>query len=420
MKINEIAVITESHELEEAPIGLLRRMGTALKGMFSASQAQESKVQSAVNSLYKEYKTYYTATPAQRATGQNLLDFLKGSGYPIGPKAPKTGFKTLTDVANAAEEAEKLKNAKPQQAEPETEPEQDNGGNQDNTIDFNKVKQNSPEQNYRDGYDQIFKQGMYEAVDIKADTPLNDDMVKKIIEFVVRHSYATDTIKDLKPGSFTNKARTQRNKELAQQAKEKLGLTQDKDGVWSVVSAGVEYTDAPVTEGIMKFKGADGKVVSIPIASDQPTLQDLQKAQQKYGAPQTEPEEEPSKEKEPTNISGNIARGLKMGYKAGSDPLGTLGKAVSDKFDDLAKSAGDKDDGSDEKMTKQGVNFMKSELGLDNPNMAVKALQKLVKGDPISNAKEREAVAPIINAVVKSLQDQNGRTRLKTLFKSVN
>ena len=168
---------------------------------------------------------------------------------------------------------------------------------------------------------------------------------------------------------------------------------------------------------IIKVETPQG-VKEFEIAGDKPTPQEvaaIKKTISNISSTDT------STEKEPTNISGNIAKGLKMGYKAGSDPLGTLGKAVSDKFDDLAKSAGDKSDSSnDEKMTKQGVNFMKSELGLDNPNMAVKALQKLVKGDPISNAKEREAVAPIINAVVKSLQDQNGRTRLKTLFKSVN
>lgn len=127
--------------------------------------------------------------------------------------------------------------------------------------------------------------------------------------------------------------------------------------------------------------------------------------------------------KAPTNALGNMAAGMKAGYKVGNDPLGTIGKAIGDKFDDLASGGGgkgkDKNSGDDEKMTKQGVNFMKSELGLENPNMAVKALQKLVNGDPVSNAKEREAVAPIINAVVKSLQDQNGRTRLKTLFKSI-
>ena len=418
MKINEIAVITESQELEEAPIGLLKRMGTALKGMFSASQAQESKVQSAVNSLYKEYKTYYTATPAQRATGQNLLDFLKGSGYPIGPKAPKTGFKTLTDVANAAEEAEKLKNAKPQQAEPEAEPEQDNSNQPDNTIDFNKVKQNSPEQNYRAGYDQIFKQGMYEAVDIKADTPLDDNIVKKIIEFVVRHSFATDTIKDLKPGAFTNKARTQQAKDQQEKEFAELGYKYDPvKKAWVPIESTATSKADSVTEGFMNFDPGDGNIIKVDIKGNSPTPAEIKAAKQKFGVKNTQQEPEAGSEKEPTNISGNIAKGLKTGYKAGSDPLGTVGKAVSDKFNKLAGGADGNDD--DEKMTKQGINFMKSELGIESPNMAVSGLQKLVKGAPITNTKEREAVAPIINAVVKSLQDQNGRTRLKTLFKSI-
>jgi hypothetical protein len=164
---------------------------------------------------------------------------------------------------------------------------------------------------------------------------------------------------------------------------------------------------------IIKVETPEG-VKEFEIAGDKPTPQEVSAIKKTISNVSST---DTGREKEPTNIAGNIAKGLKTGYKAGSDPLGTVGKAVSDKFNKLAGGADGNDD--DEKMTKQGVNFMKSELGLDNPNMAVKALQKLVKGDPISNAKEREAVAPIINAVVKSLQDQNGRTRLKTLFKSV-
>jgi len=168
---------------------------------------------------------------------------------------------------------------------------------------------------------------------------------------------------------------------------------------------------------VIKVETPNG-VQEVEIAGNEPTPQEIKAMQKQFmsgGSGST------ATVKDKTNALGNFTSGMKKGYAFGNDPLGTIGKAVGDKLDDLGSSKGKdkKSSGDDEKMTKQGVNFMKSELGLKNPNMAVTALQKMVNGDPISNPKEREAVAPIINAVVKSLQDQNGRTRLKTLFKSI-
>ena len=108
---------------------------------------------------------------------------------------------------------------------------------------------------------------------------------------------------------------------------------------------------------------------------------------------------------------------------------GRVIKAAGDFFkgkaDDYEKQAGisgsgkdnDKDDPT---LTRGGLNAMKSELGLENPTMAVRAIQKLMNGNALSNKNELEAVKPLIAAVNGALMDQQGRARLKQLFKYIN
>lgn len=127
----------------------------------------------------------------------------------------------------------------------------------------------------------------------------------------------------------------------------------------------------------------------------------------------------------PGNVAA-FASGLGKGYKAGRNPLKTAGGAIANKF----KSAGDafdkaKDKEPDEEPsgssqdTRAGVNTLRTELGLENPAMAVKALEKLQAGKPLSNKNELNAVKPIVNAVQKALQSTQGRARLKQLIKTL-
>jgi len=223
MKINEFAILTESRT-DEAPIGMFKRLGTGLAGFFSSSKAQESKVQSAVNALYKEYKNYYTPTPEGKPTGENLKAFIIATGYPLAKK-----YKDLTGLYTQVEKAKKMRSTKPNAVDPEAEKDQQQtqqGGNTDNTIQFptpDEIKQFS---------------GMYEALAIKADTVLSNKQVEDIIEFIVRDSYADDRIKELAPGAYTQKLRTLKNKQEKQkQAQPKtktLGseLVQGDDGIF--------------------------------------------------------------------------------------------------------------------------------------------------------------------------------------------
>lgn len=230
MKINEIAVFDQTQDIEEAPVGMLKRAATGLAGIFSLSQREESKVQSAVNGIYRAYKTYYTPTPEGKPTGENMLNFLQSSKYPIQKK-----YGGLTGLYQAVEKAKQLKKQKPNAVDPEAEKDQQQpqqGG--DNRIQFptpDEIKQFA---------------GMYEALEIKADTVLSDQQVKDIIEFVVRDSYQDDKLKDLTAGDFTVQKRSQdKKKEKEQQAAKQQqtqtaqktsadtgGLSQGDDGVW--------------------------------------------------------------------------------------------------------------------------------------------------------------------------------------------
>ena len=116
------------------------------------------------------------------------------------------------------------------------------------------------------------------------------------------------------------------------------------------------------------------------------------------------------------------ASALRKGYKVGRNPLKTVGGAIADKFKGAADAYDDaekKEKGGSTQDTRSGLNTLRSELGLENPAMAVKALEKLQAGKPLSNKNELNAVKPIINAVQAALQSTQGRARLKQLIKTL-
>jgi len=128
-----------------------------------------------------------------------------------------------------------------------------------------------------------------------------------------------------------------------------------------------------------------------------------------------------------TNMGGAFTSGLRKGFNFGSNPIGTTGKAIgkkfgksADKYDADNTDSNEKDQDSDNSQdTRTGLNTLKTELGLSNPAMAVKALDKLMQGKPISNRNELEAVKPLIGAVKQALASQQGRARLKQLIKTL-
>jgi len=171
---------------------------------------------------------------------------------------------------------------------------------------------------------------------------------------------------------------------------------------------------------VIKVETPDG-VQQVEIKGNTPTPQETAAIKKQFFS-KTKPESDKPK----TDMKGAFASNLRKGYKAGRNPLKTAGGAIADKFssaaDDYEKNnpADDKDKGKNSTDTRAGLNTLRSELGLENPAMAVKALEKLQAGKPLSNKNELNAVKPIINAVQAALQSTQGRARLKQLIKTLS
>lgn len=171
---------------------------------------------------------------------------------------------------------------------------------------------------------------------------------------------------------------------------------------------------------VIKVETPDG-VQQVEIKGNTPTPQETAAIKKQFFS-KTKPESDKPK----TDMKGAFASNLRKGYKAGRNPLKTAGGAIADKFssaaDDYEKNnpADDKDKGKNSTDKRAGLNTLRSELGLENPAMAVKALEKLQAGKPLSNKNELNAVKPIINAVQAALQSTQGRARLKQLIKTLS
>ena len=130
-----------------------------------------------------------------------------------------------------------------------------------------------------------------------------------------------------------------------------------------------------------------------------------------------------SKQVAKDNPSGNFgafASNLAKGYKMGRNPIGAIADRIGKAAGDYEKSKGEEPSSiGNTQDTRAGVNTLRTELGLENPAMAVKALEKLQSGKPLSNKNELNAVKPIVNAVSKALQSTQGRARLKQLIKTL-
>ena len=171
---------------------------------------------------------------------------------------------------------------------------------------------------------------------------------------------------------------------------------------------------------VIKVETPDG-VQQVEIKGNTPTPQETAAIKKQFFS-----KAEPTVDKPKTDTKGAFVSGLRKGFKTGKNPLKTAGDAIADKFssaaDDYEKNnpADDKDKGKNSTDTRAGLNTLRSELGLENPAMAVKALEKLQAGKPLSNKNELNAVKPIINAVQAALQSTQGRARLKQLIKTLS
>lgn len=73
----------------------------------------------------------------------------------------------------------------------------------------------------------------------------------------------------------------------------------------------------------------------------------------------------------------------------------------------------------DDKAMQKALQRLKSETGITNANVAASALGKMAMGEQVPK-QQREAVAPLLNAVSKAMADSNGVQRLLQLIKQTN
>jgi hypothetical protein len=174
---------------------------------------------------------------------------------------------------------------------------------------------------------------------------------------------------------------------------------------------------------VIKVETPDG-VQQVEIKGNTPTPQETAAIKKQFFSKTQTKSVQPE-----TDRTGAFVSGLRKGFKTGKNPLKTAGDAIADKFnnagDEYEKNNPtdkdkDKDKGKNSTDTRAGLNTLRSELGLENPAMAVKALEKLQAGKPLSNKNELNAVKPIINAVQAALQSTQGRARLKQLIKTLS
>ena len=81
-----------------------------------------------------------------------------------------------------------------------------------------------------------------------------------------------------------------------------------------------------------------------------------------------------------------------------------------------SQGGGNKKDTGD---MKNAVNRLKSETGIKSVQMATQALNKLAMGQTVGKT-EREAVAPLISSLVRSLEDPQGINRMLQMMKQAN
>jgi len=176
---------------------------------------------------------------------------------------------------------------------------------------------------------------------------------------------------------------------------------------------------------VIKVETPDG-VQQVEIKGNTPTPQETAAIKKQFFSKTASA---PTSDKPKDNKKGAFVSGLRKGYKAGRNPLKTAGGAIANKFSDAgddyekdnpADDPKEKDKNKNSSDTRAGLNTLRSELGLENPAMAVKALEKLQAGKPLSNKNELNAVKPIINAIQAALQSTQGRARLKQLIKTLN
>ena len=167
----------------------------------------------------------------------------------------------------------------------------------------------------------------------------------------------------------------------------------------------------------IKVETPDG-IKEIEIQGDTPTPAETAAIKKQFfSKPKTQ------KVKDPTNPLGAFAAGFDdpTGLKGLKDKLGKKWDTAKNAYQDgekLEKNKSSSDGSSNDSKTRSGLQFMKQELGFDNPQLIITGLNKIQNGrTPSKN--ELAELAPVLQAVRTALEDPQGRNKLRALLKSI-
>ena len=173
---------------------------------------------------------------------------------------------------------------------------------------------------------------------------------------------------------------------------------------------------------VIKVETPDG-VKEVEIAGNEPTPQEAEAIRQTFFA-----KEQPNviTKKKDWGKSDGFIKGFQKGFggtQTKLDKLGDIakgntdiGQAIKDKLSGKGSDDKGSKDAQGDAKTKGGLRFMSKEMGIENPELAVRGINKIQDGKPL-NQRELASLAPIINTIEASLQSQQGRTRLLQLAK---
>lgn len=84
MKINEIAVLTESQHVDEAPYGALKSMGNKIAAKFGSQRAADAgAIGKEANALKKQFVAFAQNSNQGQPTKELLVQYLQAKGFPI-------------------------------------------------------------------------------------------------------------------------------------------------------------------------------------------------------------------------------------------------------------------------------------------------------------------------------------------------
>ena len=214
MKINEIAVLTESQHVDEAPYGALKSMGNKIAAKFGSQRAADAgAIGKEANAMKKQFVSFAQNSNQGQPTKELLVQYLQAKGFPIadtreldmiaksaGKLNPSLAQKIAKGWKNFKKGLPKLPKM-PQGAQPTA------------------LKPNLDVQ--AGGKDQVAA-GMYEA--IPQSQMLNDKAMDQIFMYIVKAGYQQRA--DLGGASaFAPSAGGSQKKPAG-------GMAQGKDGVW--------------------------------------------------------------------------------------------------------------------------------------------------------------------------------------------